>query len=230
ADIGGRILLLAAHAQHAGAIRVFEVDGEVIIDVAVDRRNPLLPAAHANRTHRVPIQRPVRHVNVVDVLLYHVIAGAVRVVEPVPEVMLHVRPSRLAIDVPEGTLIPIHLSGHNLADRAIVDAPHGLKILAFVPPLRAGDDGKSLTIHFIGQVQEDPRSDGIHGDGLLHEYVPALLDGIGHVDGAKYRRCREDDDIHITVDDLPEVIPSHELLLCRHLVGIAELLLELLLG
>src|SRR5690606_25927197 len=62
------------------------------------------------------------------------------------------------------------------------------------------------------------------------EYVPALLDGIGHVDGAKYRRCREDDDIHITVDDLPEVIPSHELLLCRHLVGIAELLLELLLG
>jgi len=42
-----RTVDLAAHAEHVRAVRVFEVDGEVVVDVAVSGIGAALPAAHA---------------------------------------------------------------------------------------------------------------------------------------------------------------------------------------
>src|SRR5690606_7678118 len=65
ADVTRRAILLAAHAGDACAVRVLQLDAEVIEDVAERRVHPRLPAAHAVRAHGRSAERPVRDVDVV---------------------------------------------------------------------------------------------------------------------------------------------------------------------
>ena len=75
ADPRAGSLDLAAHAHHARAVRVFEIDGEVVEDVAVLRIGALLPAADADRSDRMAAHHPVGDVDVVHVLFDDVVAG-----------------------------------------------------------------------------------------------------------------------------------------------------------
>ena len=87
---------------------ILELDREVVVDVAV------LPAP--TRTWRPPMpmtffgivpDRPVRHVDVVNVLFDDVIAGEPGEVEPVAALPLHLRHLRRALLHPEVALVPV---------------------------------------------------------------------------------------------------------------------------
>src|SRR6266516_2484408 len=73
-DVRRRAVDLAAHGEHVHAVRVLEVDREVIIDVPVRGIGAPLPPAHPDRLHRMRAERPVCHIDVVDVLLHDVVA------------------------------------------------------------------------------------------------------------------------------------------------------------
>src|SRR5262249_13006080 len=76
---------LPAHAHHMDIVGVFVVNGEMVVDVAELRAGALLPTAHADRADGVGVQRPVDHVEVMDVLLDDVVAGQPGEVEPVAQ-------------------------------------------------------------------------------------------------------------------------------------------------
>jgi len=106
------------------AIGVFVIDGEVIIDVAELRPSANLPAAHANRANRMAVaQRPVDHIEIMDVLFADVVAGEPGEVEPVADLPFDIAATG-AVGVPEPTLVPVATGRGDLADGPVMDAAH----------------------------------------------------------------------------------------------------------
>src|SRR5690606_24372698 len=136
--------LLAAHRHHAAAIGVLELHGEVIEDVPVERIGARLAPSHGERADGMATHHPVGDVNIVDVLLDDVIARGPGVVEPVAQLEFGVGPLGEARIAPEPALVPIHLPGDDIADRAVVNPADRLLIARVVAALRAGDDRQSL--------------------------------------------------------------------------------------
>ena len=86
-DLRIRPLDLAAHAGHANAVFVFELDGEVVIDIAA-AVCVILSSPHSISSHGMSLHDPVTKIKVVDVLLNDVVAAEPVHVEPVVEMVL----------------------------------------------------------------------------------------------------------------------------------------------
>ena len=190
-DVRRRAVDLAAHRKHVHAVRVLEVDREVIVDVPVRGIGAPLTPAHADGLHWMRAERPVRHVDVVDVLLHDVVSRQPREVEPVPDLPLDVGPLRLPRLHPQTALVPINLGRDDVADGAVVDALHRRPVTCVVAPLRSGHDGEALLGGEIGRGDHGAHLHRIHRHRLLHEDVLARLDRRGEVSGAERRRRRE---------------------------------------
>ena len=205
-----RTVDLATHAEHVRAVRVFEVDGEVVVDVAVSGIGAALPAAHAHRPHRMGTERPVRHVEVVNVLLHDVVAGEPGEVEPVPDLPLDIGPFGPALMHPESALVPVDLARHDVADRAVVNALHHGLIPDVVTTLRPGYDRETLLRRTLGRGDDGTDARRIHGHRLLHEDMLASLDRGREVLRAKRGRRGEQDEIHLARDHPTIGVESHE--------------------
>ena len=83
---------LAALALDALAVRVLELDGEVVVALAELGAPVDLLAAHAVSPDRVCAEGPVGHVQVMHVLLDDMVAAEPGVVVPVAHLVLHVGP------------------------------------------------------------------------------------------------------------------------------------------
>ena len=135
---------LAALAEHRDAVRVFELDGEVVEDVAVAFAGAGLPAAEAgDGFDRVRAEDPIHDVEVVDVLLDDVVAGEPGEVVPVADLPLDVAPAGLAVDDPDLAAVPVGLGVDDVADRAVVDALDGFDVVGRVAALGAGGDAEA---------------------------------------------------------------------------------------
>src|SRR5256886_2201230 len=130
-DVRRRAVDLAAHRKHVHAVRVLEVDREVIVDVPVRGIGAPLTPAHADGLHWMRAERPVRHVDVVDVLLHDVVSRQPREGEPVPDLPLDVGPLRLPRLHPQTALVPINLGRDDVADGAVAQF-----VLRLEPPPR----------------------------------------------------------------------------------------------
>ena len=74
---------LPAHAQHMDVVWIFVIDGEVVEDVAELGFGAHLSAPHAGAADGMGPDRPVAHVEIVNVLFTDVIARQPGEIEPV---------------------------------------------------------------------------------------------------------------------------------------------------
>src|SRR6266581_659914 len=158
-----RVLDLAPHALHPRPARILEFDGEVIEDVAIGGVGARLAPTHAHRLHGMCAEHPVRHVDVVHVLLHDVVARQPREVEPVPDLPLHVGPRRLTRVHPQAALVPVDLAADEVADAAVVDALDRRAVARVVAPLRAGHDGEPFLGGEVGGRHDGAYAARVHG-------------------------------------------------------------------
>ena len=192
-----RALDLPAHAHHARAARVLEVDGEVIVDVAVLRIGALLPPADADGPHRVraitqfatsmlwtccsTMWSPESQVKYSQLRICHSVSDQ----------------SGCRAVVPQPALVPEHLAADDVADRAVVDALDRREVFGLVAPLRAGDDAELLLRRrFVGG---EHRADAgrIDRHRLLGEDVLAGGDRGGEMHRAEAGRRRQDHEVDV---------------------------------
>src|SRR5207248_774632 len=102
---------LPAHALDDGAVGVFEFDGFVVVDVAVDFARAGLPAADPVSADRRAVERPVHDVDVVDVLLKDLVAAKPGEIVPVADLPLQIGPPLLTRLEPGAELVPVALPG-----------------------------------------------------------------------------------------------------------------------
>src|SRR5690349_9652271 len=84
---------LAAHAHHSRAVRIFVLNGEVVVYVTIGGIGADLAAAHAVGADGVGVHGPVDDVDVMDMLFDDVIAGEPGEIEPVAQLPFHVGPA-----------------------------------------------------------------------------------------------------------------------------------------
>src|SRR5690606_14035851 len=147
---------MAALAEHAGTIGVFELDGVMIEDLAVLLAGSDLAAAHAPAAHRMndrcpaggivwlALHDPLDDVKVVDVLFADVISGEPDEVVPVVHLVLHLgrRPTQLlreflAFTGPHTGAVPVGARRADFTDGAVVEAFDRLEVHALVMALEA---------------------------------------------------------------------------------------------
>src|SRR2546423_7058590 len=144
ADFALAAVHLAALAKHARAVGVCELNGEVIVNVALLRTGPGLASAQRQGFDRVILESPVDDVEIVNVLLDNVVAGKPGEVVPVSELPFHVTPALLAVNNPDRPAIPVGPAVNELADRAVVKAFNGFIIPAQMTALGAGHNAQAL--------------------------------------------------------------------------------------
>src|SRR5512135_1066760 len=234
-DMLGDVVLaavdLAAHAQDVDALGIFVVDREVVEDVAVGRAGADLAAAHADGADRVGVERPVDHVEVVDVLLADVVAREPGEVEPVAELPFHVAPARLAGLHPEAPLVPEAAARGDLADRAVAESSHALDVAGLVLALGAGDDGQVLRLGLLVRLEDLADPGAVRADRLLGEDVLAGLDRGGDVQRPEAGRGGQDHQVHAGVNHFLEGVEADEAAVGGDVELVAEVaVLEVVLG
>ncbi len=133
-------------------------------------------------------------------------------------------PGLRSID-PQAAHVPVALGRNDVADRAVVDALHGLDVDGLVAALRARDNGQLLLRGLLGGLDHHLVPGGTHADGFFHEDVLAGLDRRGQMNRPESRRRRQDDQVHIRQgQDLLVGIEADE----AAVVGDTELFLEAL--
>ena len=212
-----RAVLLPAHASDASAVGVFELHREMVEDVPVRGVRAALPAAHRDRFDGMRAERPVRHVDVVDVLLDDVVAREPGEVEPVPDLPLDVRPGGLARLHPQPALVPVDFRGHEVADGAGVDPLHGGAVAGVMTPLRPRDERQTLLGGEVGGSQHRVHALRVHGDGLLHEHVLPRVDGGGEVTRPERGRRGEQHEVGVGLEHLAIRVEAREALGIVHL-------------
>src|SRR5579884_928701 len=105
------------------------------------------------------------------------------------------RPRREETD---GAMLPIGAQQREFADLAITNAFVQFLPRMAVPAHEADADLEVLALGFLAQLEHPPCRWRINRDGLLHEDVEALLDGVAEVKPAKGRRRRQNDHVSRT--------------------------------
>src|SRR5262249_14619032 len=147
ADLVGAAHLLPAGGQQLRPALVLVGDREVVIDMAVFRPGPLLPAAGADGPGRVTVlHRPRAGVEQVDVLLDVEVARQPGEVVPVAHLPDHVAPVALTRLDPDRPTVVGRLQDEDLADGAVTDPPDGLAEAFIIAHAQAGDDRQALRL------------------------------------------------------------------------------------
>ncbi len=218
-DSIGAAVDLAAHAGDPHAVRILELDGEVVVDVAQVAHGP---AAHADALHRMGLERPVEDVEIVDVLLDDVVAAGPGEPRPAPALPFHIGAAILVVPLPVAEhvpAVPVALARNNVANLPVVNPPDGLLILLAVPPLRAGDHGELLLLSEFRRLNHRANALGVHAGGLLHEYMLARLDGGLEMLGPPVRRRHQENHLDLGRQHPLVRVEAHEALVRRDLHG-----------
>jgi len=171
-------------------------------------------------------ERPADHVDVVDVLLDDVVAAGPAPGVPVIDLPLDIGHALLAFAVMgDGSAAPVALAAREVADGAVVDAFEVLLPAGAVAALRAGHDGEFLLVRFVGGLADLVVAPGVDADGLLHEDVLALGDGLAEVVRAEAGRGGGHDVIHAGGDDLLVVVEPAEAVVLVGGDGVGHLVL-----
>src|SRR6202158_3507882 len=132
-DIVGAARHLPAEAGHMNIVGVFVVDGEVVVNVSVNRVGADFPSAMTHRFERVRTNGPIRHIQVMDMLLDDVITTEPGEVVPVAQLPLHISPAFLLRINPDGSLIPVDACRNDGAEGAVVDTFQSFDIPDLMP-------------------------------------------------------------------------------------------------
>src|SRR5690606_1029161 len=116
-----------------------------------------------------------------------VAAQPVKVV-PVAHLVFHLRLARLALAHPHATAVPIHLSGDNVADGAVLDALDRVAIYRLVAALQTHHHIEALPLGLFGRRQHLAHARDIDRYGFLHENVLALPNSLLKMRGSETRR------------------------------------------
>ena len=125
---------------------------------SVKAYNVDMAAAHRRGLDRQRADDPVRDVEIVHVLLDDVVTREPGEVEPVAQLPLGVTPLRLAGEVPERPLVPVHLRRDDFADGAVVNALDRLDVPWIVATLRPADDRQMLRGRGLRRLDDRQRA------------------------------------------------------------------------
>lgn len=189
---------LTAHRVDVDALAVVEVAREAVVLVARDTAR-----ARADRDDRLRVaaDEPVRHVDVVDVLLADVVAGKLGEVEPVLAEVGGVALVLVAPRDPRHVAVPVDRAAEDRPEPALVERLLDEQIAALVAALRAAHDGELLLRRELRGRDHLAHAGRVDRDALLGEDVLAVLDGEHRVAGAEVERRREDHDVHVGAVD-----------------------------
>src|SRR5690606_3186445 len=96
---------------------------------------------------------PVRHINVVHVLLYNVVATEPVEIIPITHLVFHFGLLRLAWAYPNPTTIPIYLTGHNITQCAILYTFYSFAVVGLIAALKPYNDVKFLAFSLFSRDQ-----------------------------------------------------------------------------
>src|SRR5947209_6194503 len=113
---------LTALAEHAAAVRVFEFNEVMVVNLSMAFGIADLTATHALGADGMRAFDPVADIDVMDVLFDDVVAREPGEIVPVPDLVVHFRFVREPLDAIARTAIPITAHRHNIAQSAILDA------------------------------------------------------------------------------------------------------------
>ncbi len=139
-----------------------------------------------------------------------VVVGVAELVGDLGHARLARRAGAIGGPVPEGAEVD------QFAERAVVDSLDGLLVEGVVVALEADADFEILLFGHLGGRQHAANSRSIDSDGLFHEGVFSLFDGIRKVDGPEMGRGREDRHVDAGVDGLLVGVEADEAALRRH--------------
>src|ERR1051326_6901132 len=176
------------------------------------RRAPPWPPADTDGLDGMRAERPVRHVDVVDVLLDDVVAREPGEVEPVPDLPLDVRPGGLARPHPQAALVPEHFRRHATTDPPVVAPPQGGPIAAIGPPLGARDEREPLLRRELGGGHDRAHALRVHGDRLFHEHVLPGVDGGRELTRPERGRRGEQHQVRVALEHFAVRVEPHEAL------------------
>ena len=108
-----------ALAEHVAAIRVFVLDGVVVVNLAVVDAGTNLAAAQSLATRRMGALDPVDDVEIVDVLLIDVVAAQPVEVVPVAHLVFHFVLMMLSRPNPNPATVPVATHGDNITDSSV---------------------------------------------------------------------------------------------------------------
>ena len=188
---------LPALAEHAHPIRVFEFDGEMIVDVTVLLAAARLPTTQRNRPDRMLAQNPVDDVQVVHVLLDDVIATQPGEVIPVAQLPFHVAPARFAINHPDGAAVPVGPRFDDVANHVVPEPFDGLVVTALMPALRTHGDPEPLLLRQLARLDHQLRSRPVHRRRFLGKNMLARLDRRHHMPRPEMRWFRQNHVVHL---------------------------------
>ena len=201
---------LLALARDAHAVGVREVHRVMVVDLAGLSWRPLLTPADAVRAHRQRVQEPVRHVDVVDVLLADVVTAEPVEVVPVVHLELHLVLALLALAIPDAGAVPVDLPADEVAREPLAHLFERGPVDAVVVPLESDDDLELLFVGHLRRLEAQPRPEAVDAHRLLHEDVLAGLDGRVEVERPEAGGRREDDEVAV-VEHLLVAVEALEL-------------------
>lgn len=132
------VIDLAALAEHADAVGVFEFDGEVVVDVAIDGGGSGLASAEAGGADGVGLEDPVHDIEVMDVLFDDVVTAEPGEIVPVAELPFDIGPAGFTVDDPDFAAVPVGAGFDDIADGAVLEAFNGFDIAGLVAALGSG--------------------------------------------------------------------------------------------
>ena len=176
------------------AVAVVEVAAEAVVLVAAHAAGTRAEGHHGLR---IAAEEPVRHVDVVDVLLADVVAGELGEVEPVVAEVVLVRLARLARAHPRHAAVPVHLAAEDRAELALVEGLLHHQVALLVAALRAAHDCELLLLGELRRCDHEAHARTVHGHALLGEHVLAGLDGRHRVNRTEVEGRREDHHVHL---------------------------------
>src|SRR5205085_1506904 len=110
-------------------------------------------------------------------------------VEPVADLPFHVAPARLTGAVPERARVVIGLQRDDVADGAVVNAPHRLALGRLIPVAQSGHDTEIVAPRFFTSRQHATHARSVHRYRLFGEDVLPRPHSRLDVNGAKMWRC-----------------------------------------
>ena len=124
----------------------------VIEDLAEILARADLTSPHPLGTDRIATLQPVDDIQVMDVLLDDVIAAQPVEVVPVAHLVFHLRLSFGAGVNPHAGAVPIDASGHNVADRAVLQAFDRFDVRGLVMALQTDANGQIFLTRGLAAV------------------------------------------------------------------------------
>ena len=155
-------------------------------------------------------------------LLADLIARKPDEVVPVVALEFHFGLVFLTVAIPDATTVPIDAARNDVADLAVVDALDGFHVAGFMAALQTDTNHQVLLLGFLDGGQHAADTGSVGGDGLLHEDVLVLRDGILKLLGTESRRRGDDDQVAIAVDGFLVSVQAAEDIVFRnsHLIGV----------